>query len=152
MKRGILILISFFLAVLAEWSFGGASFGGIPPPLTLGVLFFWLLRLEFAPRMWLGLAAGFFLDSISALPFGAYLVTIFFLGLAVEVVREAFSSPETPIINSAGMAILIFLALIFLALISSPTTFPAAFSAALIWSIILAPALGGVLRLLRRFS
>lgn len=105
-----LTALSFVLAAFLEWTAGPVfSFWGVSFPAVLSAAIFWFWRMELSSRVFLGILAGIFMDTVSAYPPGTYLILFFVAAFLTEVLRRFFSETEFYITKGISMAILLFI-------------------------------------------
>lgn len=114
--RTFWLLTTVAAAIFLEWILQTRSFLGVTPPLISGTVLFWFQRLSLPQRIWLGAAAGMFLDGVSAFPFGTYLITFFVEAVLVEFLKFLFTKPDAPLVKAvvAGVPFFSFFALLSL--------------------------------------
>lgn len=99
-------IINFFLPL---------SYGNIFPPLTIIVLCYWFLHLEFGKRMILAIISSLTLDIIGFLPVGTYMLIFVCMAYACNPMKSFFSNSESRLVLALNMMMLI---LIFFMLVS----------------------------------
>ena len=103
-----LIISSFISAAFLEWTLGPVfSFWGVSFPWVLSAAVFWFWKMRLSSRIFLGIFAGIFVDSVSAYPPGTYLLLFFVAALLTEVLRIFFSETESYLTRGISMAVLL---------------------------------------------
>ncbi len=112
------IIGSVLIALGMEWGLSNALRGRmfVPPFSTLMVLA-WYIILPLPARLWLGLGAGFFLDTIGIGPLGVRLLPLVFLAGIAEILRSIVSHRESYIAKA-----LVWCALVILFFASLPAS------------------------------
>lgn len=112
--RTFWLLTTVAAAIFLEWALQTWSFFGITPPLISGTVLFWFQRLSLPQRIWLGAAAGMLLDSVSAFPFGTYIIAFFIEAVLVEFLKFLFTKPDESLVKAvvAGVPFFLFFALL----------------------------------------
>lgn len=144
--------------ILGRW----LALAQIQLPLTAGVLFFWFWKFNLTERVFWGVIAGIFMDTLYPEPFGAHLFIFLLLAFFVGFLQFFFSNIESPLTHGIAMTISLFLFLNFLPLASlifynfygaqvwiNPP-FAKVLGASLIWSLLLPVIILGPVKLIGR--
>lgn len=105
--RNVFLILSIALAFFLEWLGARINFWGMAPPLVAALVFFWFWRMDLPTRAFTAVAAGFFIDSMSVFPFGAYIITFFLIGLLMELFRFLFANVRSLATQVTGMGIML---------------------------------------------
>lgn len=103
-----LFVVSLVAAVILEWSIANSFKFIIVPPLMALIAFFWFWNIKFQHRIYLALALGFFMDSISLFPFGTYMGTFIIIVLLSEFLQLFLSNTYSFLVEWIGVGVLIF--------------------------------------------
>ncbi len=107
MPKTIRVFLTLLAALPVQWNTG--------LPIFPAVLFFWFWNLDSTKRLWLGLATGIIMDSLSLSPFGTHTVIFVALGLVTGGLHWILSDTRSYLTQGIGVAtlLLLFFSLVF---------------------------------------